>query len=44
MQNSENKRQVSRVREIVFMGIMIALDVLAVRFLSVETPVMRVGL
>lgn len=26
------------------MGIMIALDVLAVRFLSVETPVMRVGL
>ncbi len=40
-----NKRQktTNRVREIVFMGILIALDVVAVRFLSFQTPAMRIG-
>lgn len=44
MQNNEKRQQpMLRVREIVFMGIMIALDVLAVRFLSFEIPTMRIG-
>lgn len=44
MESNGNYQGKLRVREIVFMGIMIALDVLAVRFLSFEIPTMRVGL
>lgn len=44
MQSNGNYQGKLKVREIVFMGIMIALDVLAVRFLSFEIPTMRIGL
>lgn len=37
-------RQANKVNELVFMGIMIALDIIAVRFLSITTPAMRIGL
>lgn len=43
MDNSKRQPARSKVREIVFMGIMVAIDVVAVRFLSIETPAMRIG-
>ncbi|PKK39601.1 Substrate-specific component FolT of folate ECF transporter [Clostridiaceae bacterium JG1575] len=39
----KTQKTTNPVREITFMGIMIALNVIAVRFLSIETPFMRVG-
>lgn len=42
--NGRRQKSKLRVEEIVFMGIMIAIDVLTVRFLSFEIPTMRVGL
>ena len=41
--NPGGSRSTQLAKEIVFMGIMIALDVIAVRFLSLTTPVMRIG-
>lgn len=41
---TETGRPANKAKELVFMGIMIALDIIAVRFLSITTPAMRIGL